>query len=138
MKIGKVEEMEMTGEDMMMVQGEAEVNTRKEEEITGGDMMTGQGRMKDVLQGVKVASKTQGMVKAEHKGEMNDSRLDPLRAATREHLKEVVEVKEVEQGVLEAGLHRVNPTRSGRKPKPKGSPAIRFPNTHQVRMTLFS
>ena len=59
-------------------------------------MMTGQGRVKDVLQGVKTASKTQGKVKAEHKGEMNDSRLDPLRAATREHLKEVVEVKEVE------------------------------------------
>ena len=49
MKIGKVEEVEMTGEDMMMVQGEAEVNTRKEEEITGGDMMTGQGRRKGVL-----------------------------------------------------------------------------------------
>ena len=49
MKIGKVEVVEMTGEDMMMVQGEAEVNTRKEEEITGGDMMTGQGRRKGVL-----------------------------------------------------------------------------------------
>ena len=138
MKIGKVEEVEMTGEDMMTGHGGAEVNTRKEEEITGGDMMTGQGRMKDVLQRVKVASKTQGMVKAEHKGGMNDSRLDPLRAATREHLKEVVEVKEVEQGAQETGLQRFNPTRSGRKPKPKGSPAIRFPNTHQVRMTLFS
>ena len=80
----------------------------------------------------------QGKVKAEHKGGMNDSRLDPPRAATREHLKEVVEVKEVQQGDQEAGLHRVNPTRSGRKPKPKGSPAIRFPNAHQVRMTLFS
>jgi len=124
-------------EDMMTGQG-AEVKTGKvkEIEITGGDMMTGQGRRNDVLQGVETASKMQGKVKAEHKGEMNDSRLGPLRAATREHLKEVVEVKEVEQGVQEAGLHRVNPTRSGRKPK--GSPAIRFPNTHQVRITLLS
>ena len=140
MKIGKVEEMEMTGEDIMTGQGGAEVNTGKvkEIEITGEVMMKGQGRMKDVSQGVETVSKTQGKVKAEHKGGMNDSRLDPLRAATREHLKEVVEVKEVEQGVQEAGLHRVNPTRSGRKPKPKGSPAIRFSNTHQVRITLFS
>ena len=140
--IGKVEEMEMTGEDKMTGQGGAKVKTGKvkEIEITVGDMMTGQGRKKDVLQGVETASKTQGMVKAEHKGEMNNSRsrLDPLRAATGEHLKEVVEVKEVEQGDQEAGLHRVNPTRSGRKPKPKGSPAIRFSNTHQVRITLSS
>ena len=130
----------MTGEDMMTGQGGAKVNTGKMKEIkiTEGDMMTGQRRMKDVVKGVKVASKTQGKVKAEHKGEMNDSRLDPLRAATGEHLKEVVEVKEVEQGAQETGLQRFNPTRSGRKPKPKGSPAIRFTITYQVRMTLFS
>ena len=49
--IGKVEEMEMTGEDMMTGQGGAKVNTgkMKEIEITGGDMMTGQGRRKGVL-----------------------------------------------------------------------------------------
>ena len=49
--IGKVEEMEMTGEDMMTGQGGAKVKTGKVKEIkiTEGDMMTGQGRRKGVL-----------------------------------------------------------------------------------------
>ena len=126
----------MTRENMTVLKG-AEVRTGKAEEDEIIDTLTDQGRMRGALQEVEMAPKKPGRVKMEHKGEGN-TRLDPLRAATREHLKEVVEVKEVEQGVQEAGLHRVNPTRSGRKPKPKGSPAIRFPNTHQVRMTLFS
>jgi len=127
-KIGQVEEIEMTREDMT-VQGEAEVRTGRVEKDEIIDTLTDQGRMRGALQEVEMAPKKPGRVKVEHKGEGN-TRLDPLRAATREHLREVVvkEVKEEEQGALQAGLHRVNLTRSGRKPT-RGSPAT---NTCQV------
>ena len=109
------------------------MRTRKVEEDEIIDTLTDQGRMRGALQEVEMAPKKPGRVKMEHKGEGN-TRLVPLRAATQEHLREVVEVKVVEQGPLQAGLHRVNLTRSGRKPT-RGSPAI---NTRQVRMTCFS
>ena len=131
-KIGQVEEIEMTREDMT-VQGEAEVRTGRVEKDEIIDTLTDQGRMRGALQEVEMAPKKPGRVKMEHKGEGN-IRLDPLRAATQEHLREVVEVKEVEQGAREADRHRVNLTRSGRKPT-RGSPAT---NTCQVRMTCFS
>ena len=131
-KIGQVEEIKMTGEDMI-VQGGAEVRTEKVEKDEIIDTLTDQGRMTGALQEVEMAPKKPGRVKMEHKGEGN-TRLDPLRAATQEHLREVVEVKEVEQGALQAGLHKGNLTRSGRKPT-RGSPAI---NTCQVRMTCYS
>ena len=133
-KIGQVEEIKMTGEDMT-VQGGAEVRTEKVEEDEIIDTLTDQGRMRGALQEVEMAPKKPGRVKMEHKGEGN-TRLDPLRTATQEHLREVVvkEVKEVEQGALQAGLHKGNHTRSGRKPT-RGSPAT---NTCQVRMTCFS
>ena len=131
-KIGQVEEIEMTREDMT-VQGEAEVRTGRVEKDEIIDTLTDQGRMRGALQEVEMATKKPGRVKMEHKGEGN-IRLDPLRAATQEHLREVVEVKEVEQGALQAGLHKGNHTRSGRKPT-RGSPAT---NTCQVRMTCFS
>ena len=131
-KIGQVEEIELTGEDMT-VQGGAEVRTGRLEKDEIKDTLTDQGRMRGALQEVEMAPKKPGRVKVEHKGEGN-TRLDPLRTATQEHLREEVEVKEVEQRALQAGLHRVNLTRSGRKPT-RGSPAT---NTCQVRMTCFS
>ena len=131
-KIGQVEEIEMTREDMT-VQGEAEVRTGRVEKDEIIDTLTDQGRMRGALQEVEMATKKPGRVKMEHKGEGN-TRLDPLRTATQEHLREEVEVKEVEQGALQAGLHKGNHTRSGRKPT-RGSPAT---NTCQVRMTCFS
>ena len=121
-KIGLVEEVMMTGEDMT-VQGGAEVRIGKVEEDEIIATLTDQGRMRGALQEVEMAPKKPGRVKMEHKGEGN-TRLDPLRAATQEHLREVVEVKELEQGAREAGLHKVNLTRSGRKPI-RGSLAIK-------------
>jgi len=121
-KIGLVEEVMMTGEDMT-VQGGAEVRIGKVEEDEIIATLTDQGRMRGALQEVEMAPKKPGRVKMEHKGEGN-TRLDPLRAATQEHLREVVEVKVVEQGPLQAGLHRVNLTRSGKKPT-RGSLAIK-------------
>ena len=117
----------------MTVQGGAEVRTEKVEDDEIIDTLTDQGRMRGAPQEVEMAPKKPGRVKVEHKGEGN-TRLDPLRAATQEHLREVVEVKEVEQGAREADRHRVNLTRSGKKPT-RGGPAI---NTCQVRMTCFS
>jgi len=79
-KIGQVEEIEMTREDMT-VQGEAEVRTGRVEKDEIIDTLTDQGRMRGALQEVEMAPKKPGRVKVEHKGEGN-TRLDPLRAAT--------------------------------------------------------
>ena len=79
-KIGQVEEIKMTGEDMT-VQGGAEVRTGKVEEDEIIDTLTDQGRMRGALQEVEMAPKKPGRVKMEHKGGGN-TRLDPLRAAT--------------------------------------------------------
>ena len=68
------------------------MRTGKGEEDEIINTLTNQGRMRGALQEVEMAPKKPGRVKMEHKGEGN-TRLDPLRAATQEHLREVVEVK---------------------------------------------